>query len=83
MGALVAFLVVTLVAAWLMWNGSKVGAIVGLALLPLEAVFWIGFALPVPWVCSASPGSRWSHLPGSRSTGRPIGPGHRRPRNPR
>ena len=52
-GALVAFLVVTLVAAWaawLMWNGSKVGAIVGLALLPLEAVFWIGFALPVPWV---------------------------------
>jgi hypothetical protein len=52
-GALVAFLVVTLVAAWaawLVWNGSKVGAIVGLALLPVEAVFWIGFALPLPWV---------------------------------
>ena len=51
--ALLAFLVITLVAAWaawLVWNGSKVGAIVGLALLPLEAVFWIGFALPLPWL---------------------------------
>ena len=50
---LLAFLVVTLSAAWaawLVWNGSKLGAIVGLALLPLEAVFWIGFDLPVPWV---------------------------------
>jgi len=51
--ALLAFLVITLVAAWaawLVWNGSTVGAIVGLALLPLEAVFWIGFALPLPWL---------------------------------
>ena len=51
--ALLVFLVVTLVAAWaawLVWNGSKVGAIVGLVLLPLEAVFWIGFALPLPWL---------------------------------
>jgi len=51
--ALLVFLVVTLVAAWaawLVWNGSKVGAIVGLVLLPLEAVFWIGFALPLPWM---------------------------------
>ena len=54
-GALLAFLVVTQVAAWaawLLWNGSKVGAIIGLALLPLEAVFWIGFALPLPWALS-------------------------------
>jgi hypothetical protein len=52
-GALVAFLLVTLVAAWaawLVWNGSKVGAIVGLVVLPVEAAFWIGFALPLPWV---------------------------------
>jgi len=54
-GALLAFLVVTQVAAWaawLLWNGSKVGAIIGLALLPLEAMFWIGFALPLPWALS-------------------------------
>jgi hypothetical protein len=37
-------------AAWLVWKRIQVGAIVGLALLPLEAVFWIGFALPLPWV---------------------------------
>lgn len=50
---LIAFLIVTLVAAWaawLVWNGSKAGAVLSLVLLPLEAVFWIGFALPFPWL---------------------------------
>lgn len=50
---LMAFLVVTLVAAWtawLVWNGSKAGAVLALVLLPIEAVFWIGFALPIPWL---------------------------------
>jgi hypothetical protein len=50
---LVAFLSVTLVAAWAAWlvrNGSKAGAVLGLALLPIEAVFWLGFALPFPWL---------------------------------
>ena len=28
---------------------SRTGAVVALALLPVEAVFWIGFALPFPW----------------------------------
>ena len=40
---LMAFLVVTLVAAWaawMLWNGSKAGAVLALVLLPLEPVFW-------------------------------------------
>ena len=50
---LLVFLGVTLVAAgsgWLLWTHRRAGAVLNLALLPLEAVFWIGFALPVPWL---------------------------------
>lgn len=50
---LMAFLVVTVIAAWsgwLVWNGSKTGAVLNLALLPIEIVFWLGFALPIPWL---------------------------------
>lgn len=50
---LMAFLGVTLLAAWaawLMWNGSRAGAVLSLVLLPVEAVFWVGFALPIPWL---------------------------------
>jgi len=50
---LMAFLIVTLVAAWaawLVWKGSKAGAALALIILPIEAIFWIGFALPVPWL---------------------------------
>jgi hypothetical protein len=36
-------------AGWLVWQGSHTGAVISLALLPVEAVFWIGFALPIPW----------------------------------
>ena len=49
---LTAFFVVTLIAAWtawLVWNGSTAGAVLNLVLLPVEAVFWIGLALPFPW----------------------------------
>lgn len=49
---LMAYLVVCAAAGWmgwLLWGGSRLGAILGLALLPVEAVFWIGFALPIPW----------------------------------
>jgi len=35
-------------AGWLAWNGLRVGAWLMIALVPLEAVFWIGFALPIP-----------------------------------
>ncbi|MPZ90721.1 MAG: hypothetical protein GEU68_03665 [Actinobacteria bacterium] len=50
---LIAFLIVTLVsasAAWLVRNGSKAGAVLSLVMLPIEAVFWLGFALPFPWL---------------------------------
>ena len=53
---LIAFLAVSVVvgwAAWLLWNGSKLGAILSLAILPVEAMFWVGFALPFPWLLGA------------------------------
>ncbi|MBT2517888.1 hypothetical protein J7E29_10620 [Streptomyces sp. ISL-90] len=53
---LVAYLLVTIAvafAAWLVWLGRRMGAVLSLALIPVEAVFWIGFALPFPWVVGA------------------------------
>lgn len=50
---LTGFLVVTLAAAWaawMVWNGSRLGGVFCLALLPAEAAFWYGFALPLPWL---------------------------------
>jgi hypothetical protein len=47
---LVAFLLpcaAEVVAAWLLWNRLRSGAILALALLPVEFAFWIGFPLPV------------------------------------
>ena len=35
-------------AGWLLWDGRQLGAVVQFALLPVEAVFWYGFALPIP-----------------------------------
>jgi hypothetical protein len=35
-----------LVAGWLLWRRRRSGAILALALLPVELAFWIGFALP-------------------------------------
>jgi len=35
-------------AGWLLWNGEPVGARMTLALLPIEVVFWFGFAVPFP-----------------------------------
>jgi hypothetical protein len=46
---LVGFLLVCIlevVAGLLIWGGSKVGAIIALALVPAGAIFWWGFALP-------------------------------------
>jgi len=53
MALLLVFLGLTLAAAvsgWLLWANRKTGAVLNLTLLPAEAVFWIGFALPVPWL---------------------------------
>ncbi|HVF99304.1 MAG TPA: hypothetical protein VND68_05665 [Chloroflexia bacterium] len=35
-------------AGWLVWRGRKSGAILSLVLLPAGAVYWWGFALPIP-----------------------------------
>ena len=35
-------------------RGSRRGAVVSVGLLPVEAVFWLGFALPIPWVLGAA-----------------------------
>jgi hypothetical protein len=48
-GLLVAFLAVCaaeVVAGWLLWGGHRSGGVLALAILPLGAFFWWGFALP-------------------------------------
>jgi hypothetical protein len=47
---LVMFLLVCLaemVTGWLLWRQQRAGALLALALLPVEFAFWIGFALPL------------------------------------
>ena len=54
---LVSFLPVTAGAAWAawrVWRGSRRGTVLSLALMPVEAVYWLGFALPIPWVVWAA-----------------------------
>ena len=41
------------VAGWLLWEGSRTGAILALVALPLGAVYWWGFALPIPPLLAA------------------------------
>jgi hypothetical protein len=48
---LAAFLLVCIleaVAGFLLWGGHKSGAVLALVLTPIGAVFWWGFALPIP-----------------------------------
>lgn len=48
---LAAYFAVTLVAAFagvLLWRGMRAGAILTFVLIPVEAIFWWGFALPFP-----------------------------------
>lgn len=42
------------VAAWSVWRGSRRGRVAAAVLMPVEAVFWVGFALPIPWVLGAA-----------------------------
>jgi hypothetical protein len=43
-----AVLVLDLLAGWQLWNGNRAGALLTFALLPVEAVYWYAFALPIP-----------------------------------
>jgi hypothetical protein len=46
-----AFLLVCLlecISGWLLWSGARAGAVLSLVLLPFGAIFWWGFALPIP-----------------------------------
>jgi hypothetical protein len=82
---LVGFLVVCaleVVVSVLLWAGRRSGAVLSLVLLPVEMIFWIGFALPfgpvlgllrtVPVVVALREGkdAGWSRL--SESNRRPI-----------
>ncbi|MEZ4671791.1 MAG: hypothetical protein R3E39_28130 [Anaerolineae bacterium] len=52
---LAGFLVVCIlegVAGYLLWQGSMSGAVLALVLLPVGAIFWWGFALPIPPICA-------------------------------
>ena len=51
--AFLAVCVLELVAAWLVWDGRRAGAILSFALLAPGALFWWGFALPFPPVFAA------------------------------
>jgi hypothetical protein len=33
---------------WLVWQGRRSGAVLAVAMIPIEAVFWYGYALPIP-----------------------------------
>lgn len=48
LGAFAAVLALDAFAGWLLWNGEQLGAYITIALLPAEALFWYGFALPIP-----------------------------------
>jgi hypothetical protein len=41
-------------SGWLLWRGRRTGAVLNLSLLPIEALFWLGFALPFPWLTGAA-----------------------------
>lgn len=69
-------------SACLLWQMRKAGAVLNLVLLPAEAVFWIGFALPVPWLFGiarvALVAMAWPGLSGSRRRANVATPGKRR-----
>jgi hypothetical protein len=48
LGVFVGICAVEAFAGWLLWTGSRAGGILALLLLPVEIVFWTGFAVPIP-----------------------------------
>ena len=61
------------VSGGLLWKLRKPGAVLNLGLIPVEAVFWIGFALPVPWLFGVARVAlsclAWPKLSGTRRAG--------------
>jgi len=53
LGLFVGVCAVEAFAGWLLWTGSRAGGILTLVLLPLETMFWSGFALPIPPIAAA------------------------------
>jgi hypothetical protein len=41
-------LALDVIAGWLLWKGDRAGAVLTLALVPIEAAYWAAFALPIP-----------------------------------
>src|SRR5262249_62249472 len=48
LGAFLPLMVAVSWGGWLLWRGRRAGAVVAVATIPLEALFWYGFALPIP-----------------------------------
>jgi hypothetical protein len=61
-------------SAWWVWRDRKSGAVLNRSLLPIEAIFWLGFALPFPWLFGIARAvllaASWRSLDG-RGSGRP------------
>lgn len=77
---LLVFLGLTFAAAvsgLLLWASRKSGAVLNLVLLPVEAVFWVCFALPIPWLLGIARvvlvSLAWPSLFGWAVTPRPLG----------
>ncbi len=70
-------------SGWLLWKGRKAGAVLNLGLLPVEAVFWVGFALPIPWLFGiarvALVSLAWQELSRSRRQPTAAKPGTNQP----
>lgn len=69
-------------SGWLLRRRRKAGALLNLGLLPLETVFWIGFALPLPWLFGFSRVAlvslAWPELSGLRRRATGATPGRSR-----
>lgn len=48
LGLFAALSALELFAGYLLWQGEPLGAVITIALLPIEVVFWVGFAVPIP-----------------------------------
>lgn len=67
-------------SGWLLRARRKAGAVLNLLLLPVEAVFWIGFALPIPWLFGVARAAlvarAWPELSGPRREASPPAATH-------